>query len=248
MLVVDIDPESVGEGSALQERATALAAEGHFLGGPPQVFHSNGCNQLVTLLECGLLPAHNVLDIGCGCLRGGYWMIHFLDRDRYCGIEPNVPLLEFGRQEILPDTLAELKQPKFDTNSDFNFSLFDRKFDFMIARSVWTHAAPAQIEKMLDNFLASSTPEAVFLVSYIKAASREQQYSGKIWGGRVGSPPVRYTAEWIEETAQARGLVATELRKQMANQRWVRIQRRAPAERWRRSLKSAGEEVSGEIS
>ncbi len=65
MLVVDIDPESVGQESDLQARATALAADGHFLGGPPQTFHSNGCNQLVTLLECGLLPEHNVLDIGC---------------------------------------------------------------------------------------------------------------------------------------------------------------------------------------
>ncbi len=118
----------------------------------------------------------------------------------------------------------------------------------MIARSVWTHAAPAQIEKMLDNFLTWSTPEAVFLVSYIKAATREQQYSGKIWGGRVGSPPVRYTSDWIEETAQARGLLATELRRQMGNQRWVRIQRQEPAERWRRSLKSAGEDVGAESS
>jgi hypothetical protein len=64
----------------LMERANELDAEGIFLGGPAKLFETAGRTLLITLLSEGLTPSSKVLDIGCGCLRGGYWLIHFLGK------------------------------------------------------------------------------------------------------------------------------------------------------------------------
>ena len=68
------------------ERASRLTADGIFLGGPAELFETAGRKMLITLLSEGLTPTSKVLDIGCGCLRAGYWLIHFMDRGCYFGI------------------------------------------------------------------------------------------------------------------------------------------------------------------
>jgi hypothetical protein len=50
-------PIDVGRNSPLQRRANTLAETGAFLGGPAAHFHAIGCNQLITLLESGLMPS-----------------------------------------------------------------------------------------------------------------------------------------------------------------------------------------------
>lgn len=227
------EPGSSGEGgllhSPVQACADRLAKEGHFLGGPPEHFDAVGRHQLVTLLEQGLTPSHKVLDVGCGCLRGGYWFIHFLDAGCYFGIEPNVAMLDLGRKEVVGEDVIRTKRPSFSNRDDFDFSTFGQKFDFVVARSVWTHAAPSQVELMLDQFLANSTRHAVFLTSYLPATSDKPQYAGKEWVGRshVSATPgvVTYRLNWISELCVARGLVVRELEHNILNQTWLRIGR-----------------------
>jgi SAM-dependent methyltransferase len=184
---------------------------------------------LVTLLEQGLVPSHKVLDIGCGCLRGGYWCIQFLDAGCYFGIEPNEPMLEMGKRQIVGEDLIRAKRPTFSTRDDFDFSAFGEKFDFVHPRSVWTHAAPSQIELMLDQFSANRTEDAVFLTSYLPATPTKPQYSGKDWIGRshTSATPgvVTYRLDWVDELCAARGLVVRELDHNILNQTWLRIGR-----------------------
>src|SRR5271157_4551410 len=66
----------------LQERAERLAGTIR-LGGPVQDFERVGQMQLAVLLLQGLRPGSRVLDVGCGCLRAGYWLMHFLDPGCY---------------------------------------------------------------------------------------------------------------------------------------------------------------------
>jgi hypothetical protein len=98
------------------------------------------------LLKEGLYPESKVLDIGCGCLRVGYWLIHFLNPRCYFGMEPNRRMLEAGIEKILEPGLIDLKRPRFDCNADFDFSVFGERFDFFVARSIWTHASKTQIK------------------------------------------------------------------------------------------------------
>ena len=156
-----------------------------FLGGPLRIFESAGRNQFVLLLQQGLNPHSNVLDIGCGCLRGGYWLIRFLDAGCYFGIEPNEKMLEAGKREIVGDELLSAKRPKFDCNDRFDLTAFGEvRFDFFMGGSIWTHAPKKQIRIMLERFSEFGSRDAVFLASYIRAKDEGEDYRGEEWVGK----------------------------------------------------------------
>jgi SAM-dependent methyltransferase len=138
------------------------------LGGPVRDFEAVGRLQLEVLLHEGLEPDSRVLDVGCGCLRGGYWLIHFLNAGCYFGIEPHAEMLKAALEHIVEPNVLEEKKPSFDSNDSFDFTVFDVPFDFVLARSIWTHANIEQIELMLDRFRESATPGAVMLTSYFR--------------------------------------------------------------------------------
>jgi SAM-dependent methyltransferase len=228
----------------LQERAERLAGTIR-LGGPVRDFERVGQAQLAVLLTQGLRPGSHVLDVGCGCLRAGYWLMHFLDPGCYFGIEPNEEVLQAGLDVIVePDTL-ERAQPRFSSKADFDFSQFGTTFDFVLARSIWTHAAKAQIERMLTEFAATGAAGAVMMASYLPAdrpaglAARlpgvalrlpRRDYTGDSWVGlshdsdRAGM--VHHSFRWIHEACRQRGLTVRQLREAVVNgQHWLRIER-----------------------
>lgn len=123
------------------------------------------------LVREGLRPSSRVLDVGCGALRLGYWLMHFLEPGCYFGIEPQQEMLHVGLEELIePDVVAHA-DAHFDANENFDFSVFGETFDFVFARSIWTHASKPQISAMLRSFAATSSPEGVFLASYKPAST-----------------------------------------------------------------------------
>ena len=217
----------------LQEIGRMLHSEGIFTGGPPQHFEIAGRLQLATLLREGIYPQSKVLDLGCGCLRGGYWLIHFLDRGRYFGIEPAAFMLQKGIQHVLEPEVLEEKKPRFDTNDRFDLSVFGEKFDVVLARSIWTHASKAQVQIMLDGFAANSYPDAFFLTSYLPASFwniHKRDYKADQWKGRShqSSKPgqVCHSFRWIKEQVGTRGMFVRQLPDLIFNgQYWVKISR-----------------------
>jgi SAM-dependent methyltransferase len=151
----------------VQQRVEALVGRVP-LGGPVRDFEEVGRLQLEVLVHEGLEPDSKILDFGCGCLRGGYWLIHFLDAGCYFGIEPHSEMLSAGLEHIVERDVVENKKPSFDSNDSFDFSVFGVAFDFVLARSLWTHANMEQIELMLDRFRENTTPGAVMLASYFR--------------------------------------------------------------------------------
>jgi SAM-dependent methyltransferase len=215
----------------LQETAVELSKT-MFVGGPVRDFELVGRLQLITLLSNGLYPWSKVLDIGCGCLRGGFWLIHFLNPGCYFGIEPNRDMLAMGLARIMDEETVRVKAPRFDHNTEFDTSVFGERFDFFLARSVWTHASKDQIRTMLDGFRRNATEEGVFLTSYLPARwLRRRDYRGDRWVGRSHESNkwgyVYHRFRWIEEECAARGLNVVELREGIYNyQIWLKITRR----------------------
>lgn len=197
---------------------------------------------LMLLLKEGLLPQHKVVDVGCGALRAGYWLIHFLNPGGYYGIEPNQKMLQAGRDMILEPGLEDEKRPSYSDNDQFDFTVFDgSRFDFAVARSVWTHASKKQIGQMLDSFRATAAPGAKFLVSYLpakpvgaapgvtgKKAFWVRDYKGEEWIGashqRKEGGLVAHNRSWIKSACEERGLTLQTIRGEVINrQRWLRI-------------------------
>ena len=204
---------------------------GHgFLGVPLETFEQAGREQLIALLGEGLSPEAKVLDVGCGCLRIAYWLARFLDPGCYHGIEPARQRVEYGLKYLFTPEEVALKEPRFDFNSRFDSSVFGVRFDFFLARSIWTHASKMQIELTLDSFLRDSISSGVFLTSYLPAQSPEDDYQGDHWIGtshESDTPGVaRHSLTWIVEQCHRRALKVEELAgTDCDSQFWLRIRR-----------------------
>jgi cyclopropane fatty-acyl-phospholipid synthase-like methyltransferase len=216
----------------LIERAQKIKDEGLDLGHAIKNFDIAGRNLLINLIHQGLIPQSKVLDIGCGCMRGGYWLIHFLDRGGYFGIDPNEKLVNAGVRHILETGLAEEKLPRFNYNGDFDLAVFGEKFDFMVAFSIWTHCPKEYIQTMLDRFLASSTEKGVFMTTYYRANLLKPEYTGDAWKrrkqGSITFDWARQKWSWIQKECRQRGLVAEQQTShdfRYLDQTWIKITR-----------------------
>jgi hypothetical protein len=213
---------------SLQNRVDLLR-DGPFLGVPFDDFERGGREQLIILLMNGLTPGSRVMDLGCGVLRGGYWLIHFLDAGRYHGIEPHAERLAIGTQVILESETLRLKQPTFDSNAAFDTDLFGKEFDFFLAYSIWTHAPKQQIEVMLDGFVRNAGQGAVFLASFLPARRRADDYTGDTWFGTSHDSDVQgcvqHSFSWIRNACSRRNLHVQMLGRDGIGQIWLRIDR-----------------------
>ena len=216
--------------SRLRDRAEEMMARHGFLGVPVETFEQGGREQLIALLNEGLTSESKVLDIGCGCLRVAYWLVRFLDPGCYFGIEPASVRVDCGLQNLFTPEEIKLKQPRFDFNADFDSSVFGVKFDFFLARSIWTHAGKRQIEVTLDAFVRDSASTGIFLASYLPAQSPDEDYQGDRWVGTSHESAVpgviRHRLAWILEQCHGRGLEAREMPGiDCDGQFWLRIYR-----------------------
>jgi hypothetical protein len=214
----------------LQEQAARLSAQ-QFLGVPVKDFERGGQEQLSYLLAAGLNPASRVLDLGCGVLRAGYWLIHFLDAGGYHGIEPHAGRLEIGMHTMLEPEVLQSKRPRFDTNPRFDTGVFGEQFDYFLAYSIWTHASKRQISVMLDGFLRDARGDAVFLTTYYPAGWRHRDYRGDTWYGTSHESDVPgciyHSFRWVRAECDARNLVVRKIgRDRTHGQFWLEITRR----------------------
>jgi len=214
-----------------QEAGHRIHARGVFVGCPLESFAATARDPLCLALMTGLSRDSTVLEVGCGCLRVGYWFISYLNPGKYCGIEPNVQMLDAGRELILGD-LARDKQPRFSDNDDFDFRAFTTDFDYVIAFSIWSHASKPQIARMLDAFLETARPGARLAASWFVPREGIPDYQGASWVGRshLSDEPgvVAHDPDWLAAAATSRGLEYQFLDDFMTlGQNWVVITRHA---------------------
>jgi hypothetical protein len=184
----------------------------------PDRYDIGAAMQFSLLTALGLREDHSLLDIGCGSLRAGRLFIVYLRPGRYFGIEPERWLVEEGiRQELGQEVLA-VKRPTFSYDRDFTLSAFGRRFDFLLAQSVFSHAAPRQVRRCLAEARAVMTPTAIFVATYWRG---RESYTGEEW---VYPGRVRYTAGDMAALAQQQGLASQTLDwAHPSGQTWIAI-------------------------
>lgn len=146
--------------------------------GPKDKFDEIGMHQFKVMTKAGLKVTNNFLDIGCGAMRGGKFLLKYLDAGKYHGVEPNKPLLRKGLFVEVDEKLAREKKPNFKFNDNFNLAVFEEKFDFILAQSIFSHAAPEQIADCLKSAYDNVVSGGKFVFNYVKGGS---DYTGKTW-------------------------------------------------------------------
>lgn len=182
--------------------------------GPPERYDFMGATQFSLLFALGLRSHHDVLDIGCGSLRAGRLFIAYLDRSRYCGIEPNYWLVREGLNEHLGRDIVRLKKPAFDTTTEFDARSFGRSFDYIIAQSIFSHAPRWMIEKGLRNFRDVLQQDGIILATFMEGIrdSREDEWTYP--------ECVRYRPSTIKKLAEDAGLSVARIPWFHPQQRW----------------------------
>ena len=114
--------------------------------------------------------------------------------------------------------LSKSSSPYSIITPEFRLRAFGRQFDYLLAHSIFSHAAPGQIEKCLSEAAAVMHPESVLVATYIHG---ERNHEGEEWTYR---DCVAYTEECMLQFAREAGLVANPYSWQHPNnQRWLSI-------------------------
>ncbi len=219
----------VAQENPLRTISLHIKKDAPYTGGPIQHFEIVGRDTIISLLQNGLRPDHTLLDFGCGALRLGYWLIRLLDKGNYYGIEPVSSMIEAGKKYSLGTDLIDLKQPQFSANSECDFSVFGVQFDFVVARSIFTHMTPALLRKTLESFQNNSKQNAVMLASYWPL---EYSHEGEI-GDQLPLTDsrfikvVKYSLATIQSWSAEFGLIVSEFRTNplINEQVWLKFER-----------------------
>lgn len=175
----------------------------------------SGRMQAEILFNEGANEDSRVLEVGCGCLSAGLFVIERLKPEHYVGIEPNTWLVETALRQKDIRVIADVKKPRFVANLDFDASSMGMEFDYVLSHSILSHAAHWQLPLFLKNVGATLAPGGKIFASLVLAEGNP--YGGKGTADKKDSkdeewvyPGVSYfTQETVARDAAAAGLTAT---------------------------------------
>jgi cyclopropane fatty-acyl-phospholipid synthase-like methyltransferase len=196
-----------------------------------------GRTQYEHLMYWGLAAHHYLLDIGCGSLRGGRFAIKEMEPGHYYGIDPNQWLIDEGIRHELGTQIFEVKRPVFSNDTDFNLSVFGRKFDFLMAQSIFSHTSQSQMRKILSEAGKVMHDQAIFLATYIPGDS---DYAGG-WSYPDG---VKFTFALVKRLASEAELECSPVKWFHTKQQWLVFYRSSNAEFVTERLRAASDRNS----
>src|SRR3989338_10371468 len=99
-----------------------------------------------------------------------------------------------------------MKRPTFSNDRDFTLTAFGRSFDFLVAHSIFSHAAERQIRRCLAEAKRVMKPTAIFAATFLAGATN---YAGDAW---VYPDCARYTLRYMAQLAAEHGLACRRVR------------------------------------
>jgi len=178
-------------------------AEGrHGRVGAPHLWRMQRVFQIDFLQRMGLAKQHQLLDLGCGTLRGGLPLIGYLSPGNYTGIDVRPEIIEEAMRELEEAGLEE-RYPRISLVDSLADLDLPATFDYVWAFSVWMHLEDPELETAL-----------AFIARYLRADGTG--YANVHLGdGRLGTwagfPVNARPLDWYRSRAREAGLSAEAL-------------------------------------
>ncbi len=131
-----------------------------------------GSLQFRFLLKNGLRPEDIFLDIACGSLRAGVHLIPYLNKGNYLGMDKEKNLIKLGLEKELEQKWIQLKEPTFVVSANFKFQKFEKKPNFAIAQSLFTHLPSSLIHTCFRNLREHFDENGLFFATYFISPTR----------------------------------------------------------------------------
>lgn len=151
--------------------------ERHALVGPGRLWLQKREFQFEFLRRAGLDPHHQLLDLGCGALRGGIPLIRYLEPGHYTGIESRADVLDEARKELAEAGL-EGRCPDLRLSAQLSALELPRRFDFVWAFSVLIHMDDATLAEALDFVARHLAPSGAFYANVNLGQVPERRWQG----------------------------------------------------------------------
>lgn len=152
------------------------------------------------LLEHGLQPQHDVLEVGCGNLRAGWRLIDHLEPGRYHGLDISPDVLLAANRTVEERGLQE-REPRLTLVDDLRFGSFpSHRYDVVHAHSVFSHCPPEVILECFEHVGRIMRPDAKFDFTFNATRGKEHH---------VLYEDYYYRPENLVKAARARGFDAT---------------------------------------
>lgn len=136
--------------------------------GPPAHYDYMGATQFSLLFMLGIREEHHVLDLGCGSLRAGRFLIQYLLPNRYFGVEPNDWLWKKAIETEIGQDIIKIKKPKFSKTPSFDIeNLSKGRFNFIIAQSIFSHTGNDLFKQALEQSAKSLKPNGQFIFTVL---------------------------------------------------------------------------------
>ncbi len=149
-----------------------------------ETWYGIGKRQYHFLVSEGLTARHKFLDVACGSLRLGQFLIPMLGTGAYFGLEGEPELVEAGLKHELLYGIISQKKPVFAFNYDFDVSTFE-SFDYAMAQSLFTHLTLEDIEKCFRNLRAKAHAGSRLYATFFEGASasnpKGESHANKDW-------------------------------------------------------------------
>lgn len=130
-----------------------------------------GALQMAFLRSEGLRPQDALLDVGCGCLRGGVHLVAYLEPGRYYGIDRDAQLVRAGLEIELPRAglAGRLSPDHLLVDDAFEVGRLGATFDVAWAQSLFTHLTPPDIRRCLEQVARVVRPGGRFYATFFRA-------------------------------------------------------------------------------
>jgi SAM-dependent methyltransferase len=185
------------------------------ISGPLRDFEASSAQVIAYLnATCGIRPGDGVLDIGCGCGATALQLIgYFSGPGGYTGVDIHRRSIDWAQRHLchrdshLRFVWIDVKNPAYNPRGSkdaatFKFDFPDGRFDLVIAKSLFTHLRPTEVENYIGEIGRLLIPGGHGLLTFFLIADSKAELGTRTSSTFVhGAGPWRYADENLPEAA-----------------------------------------------